>query len=332
MKILVVRFSSIGDIVLTTPVVRCLKSQPDTELHYLTFRRFSSVLEHNPYIDRLITIDKSINEVLSLLRQNNYDLIVDLHRNIRTLSLKTKLRRPSVTFRKLNFRKYLLVNFRINLMPDIHIVNRYFESVKKLGVVYDDAGLDYYTGENDRDAFQGLPDEYVKGYIAVVIGGRYITKIYPPNLMATVIDILDKPVVLMGGEEDSARAEEIAGAVIKGKVFNACGRFSLNESAVLISAAMLVITNDTGLMHIAAAYRKSVISIWGNTVPALGMYPFLPTEVAHRSAIIEMENVRCRPCSKLGYSRCPKRHFNCMMKIRPEVVAEVAEELLAAED
>lgn len=332
MKILIVRFSSIGDIVLTTPVIRCLKVQTGCEVHYLTFRRFSEVLEHNPYIDRLITIDRSIYEAIPQLKRNHYDLVVDLHRNIRTLGLRISLMRPSVKFRKLNFRKYLLVNFRIDIMPDTHIVNRYLAAVKRLGVVYDGAGLDYFAGSPDHDVAARLPENCRDGYVAIVIGGRYSTKIYPPELVAKMITLMKTPVLLMGGVEDHERGEIIKHEASYKNVYNACGCFSINESAALISKARLVITNDTGLMHIAAAYRKPVVSIWGNTVPSLGMYPFMPAEKSHYSIIVEMDNVPCRPCSKLGFSTCPKKHFNCMLGIDPEVVAEYARELLILSD
>jgi len=327
MKILIVRFSSIGDIVLTTPVIRCLKTQTGCELHYLTFRRFSEVLEHNPYIDQLITIERSIREVIPQLKNIRYDLIVDLHRNIRTLGLRIGLRRPFVTFRKLNFRKYLLVNLRIDVMPDIHIVNRYMAAVKRLGVAYDGAGLDYFTGLKDCDIAEKLPENFRDGYIAIVIGGRYTTKIYPPELLSKVISMLNQQVVLMGGAEDRERGEAVKSETSSEIVFNACGLFSINESSALISNAGLVITNDTGLMHIAAAFRKPVISIWGNTVPSLGMYPFMPEDIAHYSIIVEMDDVPCRPCSKLGFAKCPRKHFDCMLKIDPKIVAQYASEL-----
>lgn len=333
MKILIVRLSSIGDIVLTTPVIRCLKQQKSAEIHYLIFRRFKDVVAHNPYIDELITIERSIHEVIPLLKSNRYDLVVDLHRNIRTFVLKNILRRPSVSFFKLNFRKYLLVNFKLRLMPDVHIVDRYLEPVRHLGVINDNSGLDYFINDSDRSVLEGLPESFRVGYICFVIGGRYITKIYPPESVSQVIEKIGKPVILLGGKEDWERGETIISQLGRddyGKsIINGCGLYSLNESAAIIEFSSLVITNDTGLMHIASALKKKIISIWGNTTPELGMYPYLPSSLKADSIILEDKTVKCRPCSKLGYKRCPKTHFNCMLNISPEEVVTAIKKLLA---
>ena len=110
----------------------------------------------------------------------------------------------------------------------------------------------------------------------------------------------------------------------QGKVYNACGRFSINQSASLVQQARVVITPDTGLMHIAAAFKKKIISVWGNTIPEFGMFPYLPDK---DSRIIQVEGLSCRPCSKIGYSSCPKKHFRCMNDIDEKQLAELAKNL-----
>jgi ADP-heptose:LPS heptosyltransferase len=322
MKILIVRFSSIGDLVLTTPVIRCVKKQTGAEVHVLTFSRFSQVLANNPHIDQLISIKTSIREVLPRLRQERYDLVVDLHRNIRTLSLKLRLLRPSVSFRKLNFRKYLLVRLKLDCMPKVHIVERYLATVRSLGVKDDGEGLDYFITDNDRKLLELLPLTFNRGYVVMVVGGRYVTKIYPEDLAAGVVSQLPMPVVLLGGSEDQSRAEQIISMKTANEVFNGCGLFSLNGSAAVVEKAAVVITNDTGLMHIAAAFKRKIVSIWGNTVPELGMTPWLCADLCHHSIQIEAVDVHCRPCSKLGYATCPKGHFRCMRNITPEVIGD----------
>ncbi len=329
MKILIVRFSSIGDLVLTTPVIRCLKQQTNAEIHFLSFNRFKAVLENNPYIDRFITVNRSIREVVKELRNEKYDLVVDLHRNIRTISLKLRLLRPSVSFPKLNLRKYLLVRLRINLMPPLHIVDRYMSTLKKLEVKYDNKGLDYFLPDEGLHEADSIMENYPDGFAAIVIGGRYFTKIYPEDLVTELILKTEYPVILLGGVEDFERGETILKSSSGKEVLNACGKFALNESASIISKATVVITNDTGLMHIAAAFHRKIISIWGNTVPALGMTPFMPADLTHYSRIIEAQNVSCRPCSKLGFGKCPKSHFKCMREIRPEVIEFVMNEMIA---
>lgn len=313
MKILIVRFSSIGDIVLTTPVVRCLKQQlKGVELHYLTKQKFASVIEHNPHIDRLITIKDSTKEVTAQLKKENYDYVIDLHHNIRTLKLKWSLGKKSFAFNKLNWEKFLLVTFKINKLPPKHIVDRYFETTKVFNIVNDNKGLDYFIGEKDQvNVAEALPANFSNGYNALVVGGSYYTKQIPLNKLIEIGEISSKPLVLMGGKEDSVIAEKVA-EILKDKVFNTCGKFSINQSASVIKQSQKVITSDTGLMHIAAAYKKDVISLWGNTIPEFGMGPYFPGE---NSQILEVKNLPCRPCSKLGYKKCPKGHFKCMNEI-----------------
>ena len=148
-KILIIRFSSIGDIVLTSPVIRCLKLQTGSEIHYLTKQPFVALLKNNPHVSKVFAIDKSVGEVLPALRREKYDYIIDLHHNLRTFILKWRL--PfvkSYAFKKLNFEKWLLTNFKINRLPKTHIVDRYLETVKSLGVKNDGQGLDFFLPED----------------------------------------------------------------------------------------------------------------------------------------------------------------------------------------
>jgi len=153
MKILIVRFSSIGDIVLTTPVVRCLKTQiDDAEIHYVTKVQYQPILQNNPYIDKIFFLKESIIELMNELKKENYDVIIDLHNNLRTRLLKWRLGSRSFSFNKLNVEKWLMVNFKINHLPDKHIVDRYLETVTRLGVKNDALGLDYFIPERGRSA------------------------------------------------------------------------------------------------------------------------------------------------------------------------------------
>ncbi len=321
-KILVIRFSSIGDIVLTTPVIRCLKKQLENiEVHYLTKKQFLPVIQANPYIDRIYTIDDKIDEVIPELSKQNYDHIVDLHKNFRSKGVIMKLSRPSSSFSKINVKKWLAVNVKINRLPDVHIVDRYFQAVNGLGVKNDGEGLDYFIPADDEADLSALPETHRNGYIGWVIGGTYFTKIYPDDRIIEVCRKIKKPVVLLGGKVDVERGQRIAEAV-GDSVFNACGKFSLNGSASLVKQADKIITNDTGLMHVAAAFRKETISLWGNTIPGFGMYPYMPGD-EEKSTILEEKNLSCRPCSKLGYDKCPKKHFDCMRKIEVERIVEL---------
>lgn len=313
MKVLIVRFSSIGDIVLTTPIIRCLKNQINgIEIHYLTKENFKSVLDCNPYIDVLHTIKNDISEAIPSLKKENFDYVIDLHRNLRTLKLKLKLGIKSFSYNKLNWEKFLLTTFKINKLPNQHIVNRYFETVEKLGVTNDNKGLDYFINTKDQvNINELLPSYFLNGYNALVVGGSYFTKQIPINKLNEICLKSSLPLVLLGGKEDFKSAESVFNTN-KLKTINLCGKLNLNQSASIINQSVKVITSDTGLMHIAAAYKKTIISVWGNTIPEFGMGPYLANK---ESQIVEVKNLSCRPCSKLGYKKCPKGHFKCMNEI-----------------
>ncbi|MBI9036311.1 MAG: glycosyltransferase family 9 protein [Bacteroidales bacterium] len=320
-KILFIRFSSIGDIVLTTPVVRAVKQQlNDVEIHFLTKERFLSVIEENPYINKVYTIREQISEVKKELKRENYDYIIDLHHNLRTLHLKSILRKPCRSFNKLNFEKWLLVKWKINRMPEKHIVDRCFDAASELGVKYDGQGLDYFIHTDDEVSSDELPIGFKKGYVAVVIGGAHATKQLPKSKLIELCDKLDLPILILGGPAEETLGDELK-ELFPEKIYNTAGKFSLNRSASLVKNANVVVTSDTGLMHIAAAFRKKIVSIWGNTVPEFGMYPFLPQEAVNYESI-EVKDLDCRPCSKIGFKKCPKGHFDCMMKISIDDIVE----------
>jgi heptosyltransferase-2 len=313
LKVLIVRFSSIGDIVLTTPVVRCLKQQVDNiEIHYLTKNNFISVIENNPYIDKIHTIGNDLKSLIPLLKQENFDLVIDLHHNVRTLRLKYFLGKKSVSFNKLNWKKFLITTFKINKLPKQHIVDRYLETINFLGVLNDNKGLDYFISSKDEvDIASMLAVHYLNGYYTLVIGGSYYTKQIPINKLKEICEKSSLPLVLLGGKEDLDVASELHKA-FPTQTLNMCGKMSLNQSASIIKQSKKVITSDTGLMHIAAAYKKDIISIWGNTIPEFGMGPYMAGD---DSQIVEVNHLSCRPCSKLGYRKCPKGHFKCMNEI-----------------
>lgn len=313
MKILVVRFSSIGDIVLTTPVVRCLKTQIDNaEVHYVTKAQYQSILQDNPYIDKLFFLKESLNDLIQDLKKEKYDVVIDLHNNLRTRILKWKLGVRSYSFNKLNVEKWLMVNFKINHLPDKHIVDRYLETTKSLGIKNDALGLDYFIPDKDEMPLEWVPESHRKGFVAYAIGGQHETKKLPLERMVELCKKINKPIVLLGGKEDFDNGEKITQTVGL-TVFNSCGKLNLNQSASVIKKASYVFSHDTGLMHIAAAFKKEVYSIWGNTIPAFGMYPY-------RTKYHSLENtqISCRPCSKIGFDKCPKGHFKCMNEMKFE--------------
>ena len=296
-RILVIRFSSIGDIVLTTPVVRTLKQQLDgrVEIHYLTKRSFASILETNPNIDQVIAIDEKVFEVSEALKSTHYDYVIDLHNNLRSGQARRLVKALSFKVDKRNIAKWLYVQTKREITPIGHIVTRYLDTVKALAVEDDGKGLDFYIPEDKEVSLSQLPAAFKSGYVAYAIGGTTPGKVLPTPKIIELCNQIQQPVLLLGGPTDEAAGKEIE-AQSTGTVHNACGRFSLHQSASLLQQAEVVISHDTGLMHIAAALQKRVISLWFATTPQIGMAPWRPGKGS------EMVEADCkkRPTGKLG--------------------------------
>lgn len=314
-KILIIRLSSIGDIVLTTPIVRCIKKQiPNAEVHYLTKASNAIILNNNPYIDKIHCYSNSLSETIKELKKENFTLVIDLHKKLRSLIVCFRLHKPIKSFDPLRIKKWLLVRWKINNMPNKHIVDRYFDTIKGLDIVNDGEGLDYFLNEEDYISPDALPLSFQEGYVAIVVGSRHNTKQMPIDMMIKLCNGIEKSIVLLGDKNDRHKAVKIENAV-GARVFNGCGAYNLNQTASLIKNSYGVITPDTGLMHIAAALDKNIISVWGNTVPEFGMYPYMSEKSSAEVYIFEEKNLSCRPCHKLGYSKCPKKHFRCMRNL-----------------
>ncbi|HEV8513558.1 MAG TPA: glycosyltransferase family 9 protein, partial [Cyclobacteriaceae bacterium] len=251
-----------------------------------------------------------LTDLVQDLKKEKYDVVIDLHNNLRTRILKWKLGVRSFSFDKLNIEKWLMVNFKINHLPNKHIVDRYLEAANKLGIKNDALGLDYFIPDKDEVPLDWLPESHRKGFVAYAIGGQHETKKLPLDRMVELCKKINRPVVLLGGKEDFDNGEKIC-QKLGADVFNSCGKLNLNQSASVLKKASHVFSHDTGLMHIAAAFKKEVYSIWGNTIPAFGMYPY-------RTKYHSLENARinCRPCSKIGFDKCPKGHFKCMNEMK----------------
>lgn len=319
MKLLIIRFSSIGDIVLTTPVIRCVKKQiPGVELHYLVKPQFKAVVANNPYIDKIHLLQQDWQQMIHDLKQEQFDYIIDLHHNLRTLRVKKALKVPAFSFNKLNIEKFIFVKLKWNVMPKLHIIDRYMETVRPFGVRNDGQGMDYFIAPNEEIRETDLPTSHKLGYVGIVIGASFKTKKLPVYKIQELCKKIDHPIILLGGPDDVAEAMEIQ-KVDRVKIYNACGKFSLNESADLVRKAKVIIAHDTGLMHIAAAFKKPVISIWGSTTPSFGMVPYYGDRFLARNPTpyddVQVHKLWCRPCTKIGRHSCPQGHFKCMKNL-----------------
>ena len=316
-KILIVRFSSIGDIVLTSPVVRCLKNQIETEIHFLTKYKYHSLLVNNKYLDKIYYLESSFSSTLKELKKENYDYIIDLHNNIRSfflLRLGVKITR----YYKSNFHKILNINFGLKLNKKIHTVDRYMQAVKFLGVKNDGKGLDFFLDKNNKIDFN-----LNQNFIAWSIGGSFEQKQLSVEQVHNVCSNLLEPVILLGGENEKNKADEIINLTKNKNVFNFCGKLTINESAYVIKKCTVLLSNDTGLMHVGAALKKNILSFWGCTKPDIGFSPYMPGNKS-----IELISTKSkRQCSKHG-SSCKFTKEGCVKEISVESILDSLKKVL----
>ena len=311
LKVLVVRFSSIGDIVLTSPIIRALKKQKNAQIHFLTKSQYSSIVVNNLYIDKVITINKSINEVKEDLMKENYDYVIDLHNNIRSHGLSF-LNIPIKRYSKSNFKKLIYMYTGKNFLNNEHVVDRYFKATSFLDLNNDNKGLDFFINKKDEVDF-----DINQKFISWCIGASKEQKKLAVDQICYVADKLNLPIVLLGGMEELNKANQIINQCSRNKIYNYCGNISINQSAYLIKHSQFLLSNDTGLMHIGAALNKKIISFWGCTKPDLGFYPYTKKS----NSLMIISELSKRQCSKHG-SSCRFTFDGCVKKINPKEILE----------
>jgi ADP-heptose:LPS heptosyltransferase len=244
---------------------------------------------------------------------------------LRSNKIKKSLKVETYTIDKLTLEKFLLTNLNIDIMPDRHITQRSLDAVLSLGVEDDGGGLDYFIAKEDEVKPDDIPTGHLAGFIAIVIGATHFTKRFPLHKIIELCSKIDHPIILLGGKEDAENGKIIADTNSL-KIYNACGKFTISESADIVSKAKLVISNDTGMQYIACALKRPVLALWGGTTPALDVEPYYGNNFMSNIQKPIYENVvlnlSCQPCSKYGLKACPKEHFNCMEKIDVDGLVE----------
>jgi lipopolysaccharide heptosyltransferase II len=334
MKVLVIRFSSLGDVLLTTPVLRCLKKQkPDCHIHFLTKSSNFELLYKNPNIEKIFVLQDSIKQTVKSLAEEKYDLVIDLHNNRRSRRVRNKLRCKNVVYRKENIHKWLTILTKHDWMSGRHVVQRYMQAVENLGVVDDGAGLDLFLPEEVcGEAFKTRTiGKYTiasitdRPYVAVPCGAQHETKRIPLDKLMILTSLIKTRVVLLGDKSDKHRIRDW-GAQFGPNVVNLCGKTSLLESAALIRDAAAVVTPDSAMMHVAAAFKKPLIAVWGATKASFGFAPFRTPHIDCR-----VSGLWCRPCSRMGTTRCPLGHFKCMNNQNWQSIANAATQMALQE-
>lgn len=319
-KILVIRLSSLGDVLLTTPVLRAIKNKyPSSEIHFLVKQQFTDAVRTNPNISKIVEYDKSdFLAAKRIIKSQNYDLIIDLQNNFRSRQITRFVHAKKIRFRKPSVKKWLLVKYKINLLKNPKpIPQRYAESIE--GLELDSEGLDLNLPENYQSTLEGG-----KNYIGICPGSQHFTKRWPKEYFVKLGNMLAQSninVVLFGGRSDKNLCEEISNA-IKGSI-NLQNEDNLLQIAADMKKCKVVVSNDSGLMHLAAAVKVWVFAIFGSSVKEFG---FMPNGM--KNLVIENNSINCRPCSHIGKSKCPKKHFKCMVEITPEIVFNKVKNLI----
>jgi ADP-heptose:LPS heptosyltransferase len=217
-------------------------------------------------------------------------------------------------------------------MPGRHITLRSLDTVSEFGVIDDGGGLDYFIPPHDQVKESDIPASHLAGFISIAIGGSYHTKKLPVHKLQALCAAIDHPIMLLGGSEDRENGEKIASIDIA-RIYNACGKFNLNESADLVRRSKLVVSHDTGLLYIASALNKAALAIWGSTSPELDVEPYYGKQFVAAYGASPYDNMlvpglKCQPCSKYGNKKCPLGHFKCMEQMDINYIAKrVAERL-----
>lgn len=311
-KILIIRLSSIGDIVLTSPIIRALKSKfPKAELHFLTKEQFVDLVQYNPYISNVFLLDNALDILISKLKNEHFDLVIDLQDNWRSKWIKYKLSVKTLTYAKDNFHKFSLVYFKKSVFKKRHIVDRYFSAINALGIQNDNKGLDFFIPKNIENSVEDVVQKLGNEYAVLVLGAAHFTKTIPLEILNKIILKIEIPIVLLGGKNEMENGELLSKIENK-KIIDLTGKTDLLTSGAWLKFSEFIVTPDTGMMHIGAALGKKMYIVWGATVPALGFTAYMPDSKA-KIVNLEVDHLTCRPCSRMGTNSCPKKHFKCML-------------------
>jgi len=314
-KVLIIRYNSIGDIVLTSPVISLLYSN-QYEVHYLCKKAYSSLVANNPKVDRVWEFDDNFSILIPQLKAEGFIYIIDLHNNYRSGRIKKALGAKSYTLCKSRIKLYLMTRWRLDLSPEKHIVDRFLDTIEDI-VTIENTPLEFYIPDRDiENAKKLLP---TKSYVAIAVGAAFHTKQIPEDMIIDVIDEIQGTVVLLGGIGDVEKSKIIEIRSDR-KVYNLTGQLSIEESAHAVQQSRMLLTGDTGLMHIAAAVGTKVVAIFGSTHPKLGYTPYMQND--SDAIVMGNQDLSCRPCTKQGNHSCPKGHFRCMLELDTDDIVD----------
>lgn len=328
MDVLIINFKGADDIIFSTPLIRALKVQlDDTNIHYLTDISTKAVLTDNPYLSKIHGLKFNVYNLIRFFFHNHFDLIIDLENNFTSRFVLLTSRSRVFRLKHQRLVEALMVRLKINKLTNQHLVDRMIETIASLKVKNDDLPLDYFIPDTHDVPQEWLPREFQKGYVVFCLQAPYETRRLPLKRMIELCDKINKPIILLGDQTDFLSAEFIYNFFSKSDrdkayeegllelnkkaiIYNACGKFNIHQRASIIKRSKYVFTFDSDYIAIASAFKKDIISIWGNTIVDFGRYPYHT-----RFTVLENNKLSCRPCAVTGYARCPLKHFKCMNDI-----------------
>lgn len=326
-RILIIRLSSIGDILLSTPFIRQTRiAFPDAQIDFVVKKRFEDLVQYNPHLNHIYSFDESLGfkgllELRKAIQQKKYDYVLDLHNNLRSRILTFGQKAKVFRMKKDKLKRALLVYLKVNLFNEIvPIPEKYLRVGKTLGIEDDQQGLELCWNDSQIRKLQKKISNHLlkRPFIALAPGAGFKTKQWPIEYFRTLIQKIEDSkkfnVVLLGSLKER---EQFRPLEISKNVFNLAGNLSLLESAIVLNRAKFLVSNDSGLMHMATAVKTPVLAIFGSTVKELGFFPY-----RSKNLILENNKLWCRPCSHIGRNRCPLGHLKCLKSITPEMVFE----------
>jgi heptosyltransferase-2 len=323
-SILIIRLSSLGDILLTTPLLRTInKKFPDIKIDFILKEQYKEILQFNPYISKVYEYKTGPGEKRTLfrtLKKNRYDLVIDLQHNFRSSRIRRAVSAPAVKFNKKTISKFLLVNFKYNrLRYSAPIAQRYAEVLDNFQL--DEDGLDFYLPQSTKSQLGDF-----NKYIGFAPGSRHLTKMWPKQYYAELGNLLMSKgylIVLFGGKSDLQICYELS-IKIPGSI-NLCNDNKIFDTAIDMKKCRAIVCNDSGLMHIACSLKVFVLAIFGSTVKEFGFMPY-----NCNGLVLENLGLYCRPCTHVGRESCPEEHFRCMMELSSQSAFEKLNTILKA--
>jgi heptosyltransferase-2 len=325
---LLVRFSSIGDVLLTTPLIRALHARhPDVPLVFVTKEAFAPLVADHPYLDRVVALapGEPLRGLARQLRALDPTRGLDLHGSLRSAALRLLVPCRWHGYSKRKLARGVLIATKIDLYGRrVPVAERYFEAARDLDVRADGDPPEFFLASAARDwAARWLRERDLERTPLAVLapGAAHVTKRWPLERWVALAQRLRERgygMAAVGGPEDRAAADALAPLVA-----SAAGACTLQETGALIARARVAITGDTGVMHMATGVGTPVVALFGPTVEAFGFFPYRA-----KSVVLERP-LDCRPCSPMGGPRCPMGHHRCLVDIGPGDALAAVEQLVA---